>query len=471
MYTKRMRKLSIGSSQIYFWQNSTHVSVHSSVFTAIEHAISDGMHPKPFLPRLRTIIFNETLQSPSWCLLSLMTATVTSLDIHIILAPEILGAHLGMQTVLASLHNKCPLLCDLTVTSNQSSMGDFLPHLGTGLLGMQNLTILRVSDFPLSKSTLFEISNIPHLKQLSFNIDGLNINDIPSNFTFPALTRCIIRGNNKDTAVVFMKAFTSPSFADLDVIVDTSFTSYDIHEILTHLLHFHLTIKHIRFSWLLDPDRDGASISHNNDNINPLILAPLLEFSRLESFKINVLPSLKEINDAFIHQLALSCPLLQQLDLGSSGVVCVPTQTTLAGLVSLASNCRQLSSVGLYFDCSDMQSWYTRLTQSNNNTACLFVGCSTINNSDIDITAEFLLKLFPNLTTIHYQDNTNHIDENDKDGPQNENPSKLQWDSVSAQVRQYNHRKLSKSNFNKNFLWILKNYASGFFLNTFPWTE
>jgi len=119
------------------------------------------------------------------------------------------------------------------------------------------------------------------------------------------------------------------------------------------------TIKHINIQWWLDPDR-GINLD-DSDYISGITLAPLLEFLHLENFQLNTLSSLHGIDDTFISKLALLCPNLVHLDLGSRGVVNFPMDTTLASLVMLANHCRLLQNIGLYIDCCAIQSGSQRI--------------------------------------------------------------------------------------------------------------
>jgi hypothetical protein len=83
--------------------------------------------------------------------------------------------------------------------------------------------------------TLIKISSISHLKHFSFNFNGLNMHDIPSNIYFPTLFKCRIYGKQKFAALEFIKALTTSSFIQLDIFLDLPFTPDDIHQILTSL--------------------------------------------------------------------------------------------------------------------------------------------------------------------------------------------------------------------------------------------
>jgi hypothetical protein len=88
-------------------------------------------------------------------------------------------------------------------------MDELLSHFTHGLLGMQALTRLNISAFLIYTPTLIEISSIPHLKHFSFNINGLNMHDIPFNIHFSTLFKCRIYGKQKFAALEFIKALTT----------------------------------------------------------------------------------------------------------------------------------------------------------------------------------------------------------------------------------------------------------------------
>ena len=77
------------------------------------------MHPHPLFPKVHTIIFHESNLTTAWHLMSLMTATITSLEINIEQIQDIDGGLLEMQTVLASMQTRCPSLNNFTVAYNQ----------------------------------------------------------------------------------------------------------------------------------------------------------------------------------------------------------------------------------------------------------------------------------------------------------------------------------------------------------------
>jgi hypothetical protein len=165
-----MRKISIGSRPIYYWQNSYHVSIDPAVLLAIDCAIADQMHPHPLFPKVHAIIFHQSNLTTAWHLMSLMTATITSLEINMEQTQNIDGGPLGMQTVLASMQTRCPSLNHFKIAYNRSNaMDELLSHFTHGLLGMQALTHLDISAFLIYTPTLIEISSIPHLRRFSFN--------------------------------------------------------------------------------------------------------------------------------------------------------------------------------------------------------------------------------------------------------------------------------------------------------------
>jgi hypothetical protein len=111
LYGAMMQKISIGFHPIYSWQNSYHVSINPAVFSAIDCVIADQMHPHPLFPKVHTIIFHKSNLTTAWHLMSLMTATVTSLETNIEQIQDIDGGLLGMQT-------RCPSLNNFTVAYN-----------------------------------------------------------------------------------------------------------------------------------------------------------------------------------------------------------------------------------------------------------------------------------------------------------------------------------------------------------------
>lgn len=148
LYGAMMRKISIGSRHIYSWKNSYHVSIDPAVFSAIDRAIADRMHPHLHFTKVHAIIFHQINLTTAWHLMSLMITTITSLEINIEQIQDIDGGLLGMQIVLASMQTRCPSLNDFTVAYNQSNaMDELLPHFTHGLLGMQALTHLDISAF------------------------------------------------------------------------------------------------------------------------------------------------------------------------------------------------------------------------------------------------------------------------------------------------------------------------------------
>jgi hypothetical protein len=400
------------------------------VYHAIDRAIAEGMHPFPLLPRLQSIVFDEG-RTPSWQLLLFLSTATNSLEINMEHANKMDDSQLGIQSVLASLRKRCPAIRDFTFTCDApNSRKDILSHFTKDLHEMQDLKSICISQYPISFWTIQEISLAPKLQELTFDIGRLALNHIPPEIHFPCLVKCTVYGGAKNMAFQFIKSLKSPSFAELHTILDTSFSSHDIHEILTILLHFEFTIKAITTTWLLDPEED-ISLTNVEDHITANTLAPLLHFSRIQKFRLNIYASFQDIDDIFIQKLSMSCPQLTHFDLGSRGVISLPTRVTLAGLVALAEHCQCLEKVELFFDCSDAQWWHQKNIQSNPKTTHLSVGCSAIDIHNIDTIAKFLSKIFPALKYIHHQSNVDVDEDEDEDNER--------WYSVLQKVKQYNN--------------------------------
>jgi hypothetical protein len=261
--------------------------INASVFCAIENAITEGMHPFPLLSRLQSIVFDEG-SMPPWQLQSFLTTVIKSLEINTDYRwQKMVEERRGLQTVLASLPKRCPAIQDLTVTCNRAGIWDdiVLPF-SQGLHEMQALTTLCISPHLIPFSTLREISLAPKLQELTFEIDGLAVNDIPPELHFPCLIQCTIHGEETETAMKFIKSLKSPSLTALHALLQSSLSADDIHQILTFLLPFAFTFRAITIDWGFFPENGDDPT--NQHQITASTLAPLLCFANIEIFRLNV---------------------------------------------------------------------------------------------------------------------------------------------------------------------------------------
>ncbi|KAG2149310.1 hypothetical protein DEU56DRAFT_851594 [Suillus clintonianus] len=94
------------------------------------------------------------------------------------------------------------------------------------------------------------------------------------------------------------------------------------------------------------------TIRHNRSMIiNSRMLHPLVSFKGLNSLNLADLCT-AHIDDAFLKEMAMSCVHLQELHLGDKGRWPTAPLATFDGVVSLIKHCRQLSSLGIFFNAT-----------------------------------------------------------------------------------------------------------------------
>ncbi|KAG1889138.1 hypothetical protein F4604DRAFT_1914979 [Suillus subluteus] len=270
------------------------------------------------------------------------------------------------------------------------------------VMGWKKLRVLEVG--PINERALTHVASLQTFRSLHFSVS--------SEFTCTShvLEFCSPR------ALIEILALTPLSLEAFMQKVHFSIECLHLH--LCYSL-YNDVFPHLFFSHLKACVEDT---SNESIVLNSRMLNPLLSFKGLEHLNLGYLCT-AHIDDAFLSELALSCPHIKELYLGDENAWLVAPLLTFDGVVSLLKHCRQLSALGVFFDAtveSDIV-YATPVDAVSPKIKTLLVGSSPI-DEPVKVAA-VLSFLFPSVTCIHH-----HI-------PQ-ESPNQLQamvtkWESVN----------------------------------------
>ncbi|KAF8869762.1 hypothetical protein CPB84DRAFT_956941 [Gymnopilus junonius] len=199
-----------------------------------------------------------------------------------------------------------------------------------------------------------------------------------------------------------------------------TFTAPSSHPPVEELSGF-LTIigKQCSPSLLADLQLDTAASRHPAAAITFNVIGNLLPFSHLRDLNFSAHPF--NLTNDEIKQLAKAWPLLETLCVNTDPLAGPPPQTSLNGLLWLATYCRQLKSLEFRFDETCGQVLPEEMgAAANHRLLFLSVGSSLIENPDK--VAKFLACTFPGLSLLmfsHSSDDINHE----------------RWSEVQAQIQ------------------------------------
>jgi hypothetical protein len=390
--------------------------VHPTAFRSIEWSLKDSN--RTLLPKLQTIIFVENGEHSGWILSPFISPSITSINLKLQQTNKTDEDRLGIKTAMQSIASRCPSLRDLVLTYNQREPPVMLiPSFERIVSSIQGITSIDISAFHVFTKTFIQLTSLPNLQTLAFNVDHLS--NIPHGARFLHMRSCTLQGqyfHGKLPSII--DAISNHHLVSLYINFEKCLSPEDIRNVLLQLLPLQLTLTDIQFYWNWDPNHDWDFSSFNGNYIDQNTLAPLLEFQKLEKFQTNIFASFDRIDDHFIGRLASSCQNMKIFDLGTRSVK-PRTQISLEGLVSLARSCKGLVEIGMYFSTRGIQDFCLDILQENRTTAVLAVANSIIRtNTDIQPLANFLKILFPNLEDIVYEQDIYEEDdrEDDDDG-------------------------------------------------------
>lgn len=145
----------------------------------------------------------------------------------------------------------------------------------------------------------------------------------------------------------------------------------------------------------------SEDISHESIVLTSFMLHPLLSFKGLNHLDLGHLCT-AHMDDTFLSKLALACPGLKELYLGNRGAWLIAPLLTFEGIISLLKRCRQLSSLGVFFNATlESDAVHAALVDAISPKIKNFlVGVSPIDEA-VKVTA-FLSFLLPSATCIRH---------------------------------------------------------------------
>ncbi|KAG0706360.1 hypothetical protein DFH29DRAFT_846127 [Suillus ampliporus] len=319
---------------------------------------------------------------------------------------------------VASLAPSCPLLEKfLCINAEDSSV----QAISEAVVGWKKLQVLLVG--PLDEQALTHAGSLETLQQLGFSVSDLKS---------PVLEFC-------SPSTVVMILTPSPSFFHA--------FSQNVHFSTRHLLLFcqryNENFPEDFFSRLkscfMHPEELlelGLTVTTRSleDVDNRLIvlksrmLHPLLSFKRLDHLDLGSTCT-AYIDDTFLKEIALSCPHLRQLYLGNQTYWLINPLVTFEGVTSLLMHCRQLSSLGIFFNATFKSdtAYMAPVDAFSPKITKFLVGASCIDDP-VKVTA-VLSFLFPNATYIA------HCITNGS--PKQLQGRRVHWDSVRRMFKEF----------------------------------
>ncbi|KAG2158093.1 uncharacterized protein EDB93DRAFT_1077850, partial [Suillus bovinus] len=285
---------------------------------------------------------------------------------------------------IASLAPSCPLLQEFTcVNAEDSSM----QSISEAVLGWNRLQVLQVG--PLDEQALTHAGSLQTLQDLRFSI--LNLRS-------PMLEFCSPRAALK---------ISTPSLSSFYVFIENiHFSTQRLHLFCERYTG---VFPKLFFSRLKACFRNPAellelglvkTIPHNRSIVlSSVMLDSLLSFKGLNYLNLADLCT-SHIDDAFLEEMAVSCPNLHDLYLGDKGCWVVAPQATFGGVISLLKHCHQLSSLGIFFSATIESNFVLQADAINLNVNKFSVGASHI--SDPMTVTVVLSWLIPNAIRINH---------------------------------------------------------------------
>ncbi|KAG2115207.1 uncharacterized protein F5147DRAFT_676597 [Suillus discolor] len=287
---------------------------------------------------------------------------------------------------IASLALSCPLLKEFKcVDAEDSSM----QAISEAVVGWNSLQVLQVG--PLDEQALTHAGSLQTLQDLRFSISDLKS---------PVLEFCSPR------AAVEISIPSPSSFCAF--IENIHFSTQRLHLFCER---YDGMFPELFFSRLKACFRNPGellelglvkTIPHNRSIIlSSIMLHPLVSFKGLNYLNLADLCT-SDIDDAFLEELAVSCPNLQDLYLGDKGRWLIAPQATFDGVVSLLKHCHQLFSLGIFFSATFKNDFtdVLRADAINLNIKNFSVGASPI--IDPMTVTVVLSSLIPNANRINH---------------------------------------------------------------------
>ncbi|KAG1778923.1 hypothetical protein EV702DRAFT_1217998 [Suillus placidus] len=243
---------------------------------------------------------------------------------------------------VASLAPSCPFLEDLLCFGAEDSS---MQAISEAVVGWKKLEVLEAG--PVNERALTHAASLQTLQSLRFSAS--------SDLTSHVLEFC------SPDAVIEIVALT-PSYLQA-FMQNIHFSIQYLHlrcslydAAFPHLFFSHLkacVVHPEKLTWLslLVGTTSKEDISNESIVLTSLMLHPLLSFKGLDYLDLGQ-SCTAHMDDTFLSELALSCPGLSQLYLGDQKVWLIAPLLTFDGVASLLKHCRQLSSLGVFFNAT-----------------------------------------------------------------------------------------------------------------------
>ncbi|KAG1848064.1 hypothetical protein DFJ58DRAFT_705127 [Suillus subalutaceus] len=243
---------------------------------------------------------------------------------------------------VASLAPSCPSLENLMcLGADDSSM----QAISEAVVGWKKLKTLEAG--PVNERALTHAASLQTLQSLRFSAS--------SELTPHVLEFC------SPHAILEIAAPTPLSLQALIQNVHFSIQYLFFHcslydDVFPHLFFTHLKIcvvhpeKLTRLSLVIE-SVSTEDTSNESIVLTSLMLHPLLSFKGLSHLDLGRLCT-AHMDDIFLSKLALACPSLKELHLGDQGAWLTAPLLTFDGVISLLKHCRQLSSLGVFFNAT-----------------------------------------------------------------------------------------------------------------------
>ncbi|KAG2104323.1 uncharacterized protein F5147DRAFT_703850 [Suillus discolor] len=292
---------------------------------------------------------------------------------------------------IASLAPSCPFLEHFSCFGADDSS---MQAISEAVVGWKKLEVLEAG--PVNERALKHAASLHTLQTLRFSASSELTSDI--------LEFC------SPVAVIEIAALTPLSLQAFMQNVRFSIQHLDLRCSLYDDVFPHLFFAHLKVCMVHPEKLESLTLlagttpkeDTNNESIvlTPLMLHPLLSFKGLEHLDLGH-SCTAHMDDTFLSKLALSCPGLKELYLGDQKAWLIAPLLTFDGVTSLLKHCRQLLSLGVFFNATfESDVVYTAPVDAiSPQIKSFLVGASPI-NEPVKVTA-VLSFLFPSACISH----------------------------------------------------------------------
>lgn len=356
-----------------------------TVFTAFYHHHSTiGRHLFPSLREVRWVrpTASSDIHPEVPCFLS---QALTSLEIEISTADQ--HSTKRIQTLFPAFPVLLPEVESISIKGGS-------PRAVLDVRSLPGCAHLRsfISTIPISLESAVQLSSLPKLETLSFTMLDQETSSAP--LPTPCGFRSL-RSLSYGPSPTFIQACHFPVLQDF-----TAFRPQQLSPLLEAL------VKHCNPK-LLRTVRTDCPLGSATPEVFIDHIRPLLKLHDLESVAIS--NSGCSQDDKMIETMSLAWPNLKVLSLTNPSQIYCETHPTWRGLLHLVRNCPALCSLSIEIETRELKivnkEWNSVLGTNmfNPHVEAIDFQCSLISNYYMECKeiSAFLLRLFPNLKTIH----------------------------------------------------------------------